>query len=91
MIEDECGVVGRMRIGRENRSTRRKLPPVSLCPPQIPHDVTLYRTRAATVGSVDERTLLLCFINLVTLFGLWNEIVNGGQIIRNEDTVPTFA
>jgi hypothetical protein len=35
--DDECGVVGGMRIGRGNRSTRRKSAPVTLCPPQIPH------------------------------------------------------
>jgi hypothetical protein len=51
MIDDECGVVGGMRIGRGNRSTRRKLTPVPLCPPQIPHDLTWARTRAAAVGS----------------------------------------
>jgi hypothetical protein len=39
MIDDECGAVDGMRIGRGNRSTRRKPAPVSLCPPQIsrPH------------------------------------------------------
>jgi hypothetical protein len=40
-----------MRIGRGNRNTRRKLTPVPLCPPQIPHDRTRARTRAAAVGS----------------------------------------
>jgi hypothetical protein len=30
---DECGAVGRMRIGRGNRSTRRNHAPVSLYPP----------------------------------------------------------
>jgi hypothetical protein len=30
---DECGAVGGMRIGRGNRSTRRKPAPVALCPP----------------------------------------------------------
>jgi hypothetical protein len=40
MIDDECGVVGGMRIGRGNRSTRRKPAPVPLCPPQMPHDLT---------------------------------------------------
>jgi hypothetical protein len=30
-----------------NRSTRRKPAPVPLCPPQIPHDLTWARTRAA--------------------------------------------
>jgi hypothetical protein len=39
MVDDECGVVGGMRIGRGNRSTRRKPVSVPLCPPQIPHDL----------------------------------------------------
>jgi hypothetical protein len=47
----ECGAVGGMRIGRGNRSTPRKLAPVPLCPPQIPHDLTWARPRAALVGS----------------------------------------
>jgi hypothetical protein len=51
MIDDDYEAVGRMRIGRGNRSTRRKPAPVSLCPPQIPHDLTWDRTRAAAVGS----------------------------------------
>jgi hypothetical protein len=38
--DDECGAVGGMRIGRGNRSTRRKPDPVQLCPPQIPHGLT---------------------------------------------------
>jgi hypothetical protein len=49
MIDDECGAVGGMRIGRGNRSTRRKPASVPLCPPQIPHDLTWARTRAASV------------------------------------------
>jgi hypothetical protein len=32
---DDYGAVGGMRIGRGNRSTRRKPAPVPLCPPQI--------------------------------------------------------
>jgi hypothetical protein len=47
MIDDACGAVGGMRIGRGKRSTRRKPAPVPLCLPQIPHDLT----RAAAVGS----------------------------------------
>jgi hypothetical protein len=48
MIDDgDCGAFGGMRIGRGNRSTRRKPAPVPFCPPQIPHDLT----RAAAVGS----------------------------------------
>jgi hypothetical protein len=51
MIDDDYGVVGGMRIGKGNRSTRRKPAPVPLCPSQIPHDLTWDRTRAAAVGS----------------------------------------
>jgi hypothetical protein len=49
--EGDCGAIGGMKIGRRNRSTRRKPAPAPLCPPQIPHDQTRARTRAATVGS----------------------------------------
>jgi hypothetical protein len=50
--EGDCGVVGGMKTGRGNRSTRRKpAPPAPLCPPQIPHDQTRARSRAAAVGS----------------------------------------
>jgi hypothetical protein len=35
--DDECGAVGGKRIGSANRGTRRKLVPMPLCPPQIPH------------------------------------------------------
>jgi hypothetical protein len=52
MIDDyDYGAVGGMRIGRGNRCTRRKPAPVPLCPPQIPHDLTWDRTRAAAAGS----------------------------------------
>jgi hypothetical protein len=40
-----------MKIGKGNRSTRRKPAPAPLCPPQIPLDQTRDRTRAAAVGS----------------------------------------
>jgi hypothetical protein len=41
MIGDgDCGEIGGMKIGRGNRSTRRKPAPAPLCPPQIPHDYT---------------------------------------------------
>jgi hypothetical protein len=52
MIDDgDCGATGRMKIGRGNRSIRRKPAPVPLRPPQIPNDLTLARTRAAAVGN----------------------------------------
>jgi hypothetical protein len=34
----DCGEIGGMKIGRGNRSTRRKPDPAPLCPPQISHD-----------------------------------------------------
>jgi hypothetical protein len=49
--DDVCGATSGMRIGRGHRSTWRKTAPVPLCPPQIPHDLTRARTRAAAVKS----------------------------------------
>jgi hypothetical protein len=43
-IDDECGAVGGMRIGRGTEVFGENLPH---CPPQISHDVTRERTRAA--------------------------------------------
>jgi hypothetical protein len=52
MIDDgDCGAVCGMQIGRGSRSARRKPTPAPFCPPQIPHDQTCTRTRAAAVGS----------------------------------------
>jgi hypothetical protein len=48
--DDECGAVGEMS-GVGNGSTRRKPASVPLYPPQIPHDLTLARTRAVAMGS----------------------------------------
>jgi hypothetical protein len=45
------GEFGGMKIGRGNRSTRKKPAPVPLCPSQIPLDQTRSRTRLAAVGS----------------------------------------
>jgi hypothetical protein len=50
--DDDYGAVGGMRIGRGNRSTRRKPAPLPLCPLQIPHDLTWDRTRPAAVGII---------------------------------------
>jgi hypothetical protein len=49
--DDDCGAIGGIKIGRGNRSTRRKPAPVPLCPPQIPYDLSRARTLAAAVGS----------------------------------------
>jgi hypothetical protein len=52
MIDDgDCGAIGGLKIGKGNRSTRRKPAPAPLRPPHIPHDQTRGRTRAAAVGS----------------------------------------
>jgi hypothetical protein len=48
---NEYDTVGGMRIGRGDRSTRRKPATMALCPPEIPHDVTWDRTRVAVVGN----------------------------------------
>jgi hypothetical protein len=45
------GEFGGVKIGRGDRSTRRKPVSAPLCPPQIPLDQTQARTRAAAVGS----------------------------------------
>jgi hypothetical protein len=49
--DDEFGTVGGLRIGRGNRSTRRKPTPMPSCPPQIPHDLTWAQARAAALGN----------------------------------------
>jgi hypothetical protein len=51
MIDDECGVVGVLRIGRGNWSIRGKHALLLLCPPQIPYDLISAQTRAPAVGS----------------------------------------
>jgi hypothetical protein len=50
-VDYDPGEFGGIKIGRGNRSTRRKHAPALLCPPQIPLDQTRARTRAAAVGS----------------------------------------
>jgi hypothetical protein len=45
MIDDgDCGEICGIKIGKGNRSTRRKPAPAPLCPPQIQHDQTRART-----------------------------------------------
>jgi hypothetical protein len=48
--DDDCRAIGGMNMAGETESTRRKLTPVPLCPPQITHNLKA-RTRAAPVGS----------------------------------------
>jgi hypothetical protein len=49
---DECGAVYGFRIDKGYRRIRTEPEPVSLCPPQIPYDVTYARTRAAEVETL---------------------------------------
>jgi hypothetical protein len=49
--DGDCGATDGMKIGRGNRSTRRKSVQGPLCPPQIPLDQTRARSRAAAMGS----------------------------------------
>jgi hypothetical protein len=49
-VDYDDGEFGGMKIGRGNRSTRRKPAPAPLCPPQILLDQTRVWTRAAAVG-----------------------------------------
>jgi hypothetical protein len=49
--DDDCGATGGIKIGRGNRSTRRKPASTPLCPPQIPHGETRTRIRAVAVGN----------------------------------------
>jgi hypothetical protein len=70
MDEDNCEAIGGM-IGRRNRSTVRKPVSESLCPPQIPHDLTRVRTRVAAVRSRELRHglrgILLCVLGVYSL------------------------
>jgi hypothetical protein len=43
------GEIGGMKIGKGNRSSRRKPAPAPLCPPKIPLDQTRARSRFAAV------------------------------------------
>jgi hypothetical protein len=49
--DDENGAIGG-KIVRGSWSTRRKPAPASLCPPQIPHDLTRARNLAVAVRSL---------------------------------------
>jgi hypothetical protein len=53
--EGDCGAIGGMKIGRGNRSTRRKPAPAPFCPPQIPFDhsqkLVLFITTAVRISN----------------------------------------
>jgi hypothetical protein len=59
ICDSDCGEIGGMKIGRGNRSTRRKPAPAPLCPPQIPHDYTGFEpgkpaTNRLSYGAANE-------------------------------------
>jgi hypothetical protein len=67
------------RIGRGNRSIRRKPAPVPLCPPRIPHDLTWDRTLVTMVVSRRRTQLILCMTTtrLTNRLGKWEMHVGG--------------
>jgi hypothetical protein len=72
--------------GRGNRSTRRKLAPVPLCPPQMPLDQTRARTRSAKVGS--QRLTLWRDLGTVVCWG--TRLQAGRSPVRGPDEVDFF-
>jgi hypothetical protein len=62
---NEFGVVGGMRSGKGNRSTRRKPAPATLCLPQIPHDLTLGRTQGFAAETLHISISIVLSINAV--------------------------
>jgi hypothetical protein len=63
MIDDgDCGAIGGMKIGRLNRSTRRKPVPMPRYPPQIPHEQTQARTWAILYGEKNFSNLSIIFV-----------------------------
>jgi hypothetical protein len=79
---DKYGVVGGMRTGRGNRSTWSKPAPLPLCSPQIPHDLTLDRTRAAEVGRTYGLTCLPLTVNFSSHSTLHN-VDNLNRVINS--------
>jgi hypothetical protein len=53
----ECGAIGGMKIGRGNRSIRRKPAPAPPCPPQIPYDLTWALTQPPALRSQRRQRL----------------------------------
>jgi hypothetical protein len=81
MIDNECGAVDGMRIGKGNKSTRRKPAPVPLRPLQIPHDLRSYpgrrcgkpATNRPNYGTVTSVHLLCKFIRVLNDY--WSSVV----------------
>jgi hypothetical protein len=82
---DKYGIVGEMRTGRGNRSTWSKPAPVSLFPPQIPHDLTWVRTRAVEVETTYLLTINSNFSSHSTLYnvGNLNKVLNSPRFCQS--------
>jgi hypothetical protein len=76
--EGDCGAIGGMKIGRGNRSSRRKPAPAPLCPPQFPLD----HTRAAAVGNQRLTARAIIFL-LLFIYHLINP-KGGYRICHNK-------
>jgi hypothetical protein len=61
-----------MRIGRGNRSTRRKPAPLPLCPSQIPH----YLNQAASVGSRRLTAWAMAWSDALCRYTLCNGLIS---------------
>jgi hypothetical protein len=79
--DDDCGAIGGMRIGRENRSTLRKPVPVPLCPPQILRDLT----RSPNPGRRGGKPATNRLSYGTALLNLCSP-VNCSKVIQNDET-----
>jgi hypothetical protein len=79
----DYGEFGGMKIGRGNRSTRRKPAPAPLYPPQIPLDQTRVWTQAARVGKPAT--------NRLSYGAAFFSGVNGQRIISDITVFKIFA
>jgi hypothetical protein len=73
MIDDDCGAVGGMRIGRGNRSTQRIPAQLPLCPIQILYDQIWARTRPAAVAQAFSHRVVTAAARVrdhVNLYGI---------------------
>jgi hypothetical protein len=90
-VPDDCeyGECGGIKIGRGNRSTRRKPAPAALCPPQIPLDQTRSRTRTAAVGSQRLTAWAMALRTILAnthanIYTKWNLILSKNYMEQNE-------
>jgi hypothetical protein len=63
--DDECEAVGGMRNGRGNPSSRRKPVPMPLCPPQMPHVLSLNEP-GLPLSEASDSTHFYVFVRMET-------------------------